>query len=198
MKDFLNALASPEPVPGGGSVSALCGALAAALAQMVASLTVGRKKYADVSPEMSAIIGRVEPLRIKLTELIDLDAQAYAGVMAAYRLPKETEGERYVRDESIREATRHAAEVPMTVARTVAQLLPDITRVAEAGNRNAITDACVAAMCAHTAIRGALLNVQVNLPSVGDPEFVAEYQEETACLLSLSASAEHNVLSKFV
>lgn len=191
---FLNTTASSEPVPGGGSVSALCGALAAALTQMVARLTVGRKKYAEYEEEMQAIVERVEPLRQSLIGLVDLDSEAYADVMKAYKMPKDTDEDRRLRDEAIEAATKHAAEVPLNVARTVSVILPDIARVAANGNRNAITDACVAAMCAHTAMRGALLNVQINLSGIRDQAFVALCRAESERLLAMSGSLEHDTL----
>lgn len=194
ISQFLDTTASSEPVPGGGSVSALCGALAAALTQMVARLTAGRKKYAEYDGEMQQIIERVEPLRQSLAGLVDLDSEAYASVMQAFRMPKETEAEKVARAEAIEAATKHAAEVPLNVARTISVFLPDIAAVAAHGNRNAVTDACVAAMCAHTAMRGALLNVQINLGGIKDQAFVALCRAESERLLAMSASLERDTL----
>lgn len=191
---FLDTAASAEPVPGGGSVSALCGALAAALTRMVAHLTVGRKKYAAHEADMMQIIDRAGLLQAELTGLIDLDAEAYADVMNAYRMPKATETEQILRAEAVERATRHAAEVPLTVARTVARILPDIARVGADGNRNAVTDACVAAMCASAAIRGALLNVRVNIASLSDEMFVTGCRAEADRLSAMALDVERDLL----
>ena len=178
IKEFINKVISNDPVPGGGSVSALNGALAAALSAMVANLTVGRKKYAEVNDLMQELSARFEKLSQKLIEDVDRDSDAYNRVFAAFKLPKETDEEKQARREAIQRETKYAAQVPMEVARAVYEVLPQIDAVAQKGNNNAVTDACVSMMCARTAILGALLNVRINLTSIKDEAFVNAMRDE--------------------
>ena len=178
LKDFISKVISNDPVPGGGSVSALNGALAAALSAMVANLTVGRKKYAEVNDLMQELSTRFEKLSQKLIEDVDRDSDAYNRVFAAFKLPKETDEEKQLRSEAIQKETKYAAQVPMEVARAVYEVLPQIDAIAQKGNSNAVTDACVSMMCARTAILGALLNVRINLTSIKDEAFVNAMREE--------------------
>lgn len=178
IKDFISKVISNDPVPGGGSVSALNGALAAALSAMVANLTVGRKKYAEVNDLMQELSSRFEKLSQKLIEDVDRDSDAYNRVFAAFKLPKETDEEKQFRSEAIQQETKYAAQVPMEVARAVYEVLPQIDAIAQKGNSNAVTDVCVSMMCARTAILGALLNVRINLTSIKDEAFVNAMREE--------------------
>ena len=178
IKDFISKVISNDPVPGGGSVSALNGALAAALSAMVANLTVGRKKYAEVNDLMQELSSRFEKLSQKLIEDVDRDSDAYNRVFAAFKLPKETDEEKQFRSEAIQQETKYAAQVPMEVARAVYEVLPQIDAIAQKGNSNAVTDACVSMMCARTAILGALLNARINLTSIKDEAFVNAMREE--------------------
>ena len=178
IKEFINKVISNDPVPGGGSVSALNGALAGALAAMVANLTIGRKKYAEVNDIMVELASRFEKLSSRLIEDVDRDSDAYNRVFAAFKMPKDTDEEKQVRSEAIQRETKYAAQVPMEVARAVYEVLPMIDTVAQKGNSNAVTDACVSMMCARTAILGALLNVRINLTSIKDEAFVNAMREE--------------------
>ena len=134
IKDFISKVISNDPVPGGGSVSALNGALAAALSAMVANLTVGRKKYVEVNDLMQELSTRFEKLSHKLIEDVDRDSDAYNRVFAAFKLPKETEEEKQIRSEAIQQETKYAAQVPMEVARAVYEVLPQIDAIAQKGN----------------------------------------------------------------
>ena len=131
IKDFISKVISNDPVPGGGSVSALNGALAAALSAMVANLTVGRKKYVEVNDLMQELSARFEKLSQKLIEDVDRDSDAYNRVFAAFKLPKETDEEKQVRSEAIQRETKYAAQVPMEVARAVYEVLPQIDAIAQ-------------------------------------------------------------------
>lgn len=117
LKAFIDKVISNDPVPGGGSVSALNGALAASLAAMVANLTVGRKKYVEVNDLMQELAGRLEKTAGRLLADVDRDSDAYNRVFAAFKLPKETDEEKAARSEAIQRETKYAAEVPMEVAR---------------------------------------------------------------------------------
>ncbi len=195
IKDFLARTAGNDPVPGGGSISALNGALAAALAQMVAGLTIGRKKYADREEEMKALATHFEQVLGELVADIDNDADAYNRVFAAFKMPKESDEEKALRTATIQQETKHAAEVPMGVARKVCASLGQLVTVAEKGNQNAVTDACVAAMCARTAVLGALMNVRINLTSITDEAYVARMEAEAKELERQVLETEQTVMN---
>ena len=192
---FLNAVASSDPTPGGGSVAALAGALAAALATMVARTTIGKKKYADVEMQMQSAVAGGEQLRQTLTRLIDEDAEAFTSVMDAYRLPKESEG----RAEAIQGATLYAAEVPLRTAERVLDTLAQLHIVAEMGNVNAATDAAAGAHLALAAVEAAALNVMINIKGLEDDEAVSmrkrieEVREEAGTLV---AAVIHTVMER--
>lgn len=178
VKGLLDVTAGKDPVPGGGSISALSGSIAAALTEMVAGLTIGKKKYAEVEEQMKQLAERVQQIRQQLILDVDRDSEAYNVVFAAFQMPKETDEEKAARSAQIQEATKIAANVPMEVARRVYSLLSDIEEVVSNGNQNAVTDGCVAMMSARNAIIGALFNVRINLTSIKDEQFVADMTAE--------------------
>ena len=178
VKGLLDVTAGKDPVPGGGSISALSGSIAAALTEMVAGLTIGRKKYAEVEKQMKQLVERVHEIRQQLILDVDRDSEAYNVVFAAFQMPKETDEQKAARSAQIQEATKIAANVPMEVARRVYSLLSDIEEVVSNGNQNAVTDGCVAMMSARNAIIGALFNVRINLTSIKDEQFVADMTAE--------------------
>ncbi|KGN76491.1 methenyltetrahydrofolate cyclohydrolase [Porphyromonas macacae] len=192
---FLAETAGQEPVPGGGSISALNGSIAAALAEMVANLTIGKKKYVEVEEEMKRIAQEADAIRKELVLDIDRDSDAYNRVFAAFKLPKETDEEKAYRSEQIQENTKFAANVPMEVAKRTYALLPLIEAVVERGNQNAITDGCVAMMCARTAIIGALLNVRINLTSIKDQNFVEALRKEADRIEADAIEREEKILA---
>ena len=165
---FIASVASSNPVPGGGSVAAHAGALAAALAQMVAGLTVGKKKYAAVDAEMKQAALRAAAVGNDLAALVKRDAEAYAMVSEAYKLPKEPADAAAKRAESVASALVKAAEVPLETARAAVKVAELAALVAEKGNSNAVTDAGVAALLAHAAAQGAAYNVRVNVQAMDD------------------------------
>ncbi len=178
VKGLLDVTAGKDPVPGGGSISALSGAISAALTEMVAGLTIGKKKYAEVEEQMKQLVERVQKIRQQLVLDVDRDSEAYNVVFAAFQMPKDTEEEKAARSAQIQEATKIAANVPMEVARRVYSLLSDIEEVVANGNQNAVTDGCVAMMSARNAIIGALFNVRINLTSIKDEQYVADMTAE--------------------
>lgn len=196
VKEFLNKVAGSDPVPGGGSIAALNGAIASALAAMVANLTIGKKGY-EPHEELMRYISEVA-MRQKDTFVadIDRDSEAYDGVFACFKMPKATDEEKAARSAAIQEATKHAALVPMQVARNAYELMPIIADVARLGNRNAVTDACVAMMSARSAVLGALMNVRINLGSLKDKEFVAKLQAEADELERLACAQEKELLDE--
>ena len=196
VKDFLNKVAGSDPVPGGGSIAALNGALASALAAMVANLTIGKKKYTEVQEDMQAIAQEAERLMGDFTADIDRDSDAYDRVFACFKMPKETDEEKAARSAAIQEATKYAAQVPLEVARRACSLMPRMAEVALKGNQNAVTDACVAMMSARNAVLAAVLNVRINLSSLKDAELAARLQAEADGLEQQACQQEQALLNK--
>lgn len=192
---FIDELASDSPAPGGGSVSALNGAIAAALTSMVGNLTIGKKKYADVEEEMREIVSRVSEIQKELLEAVDKDSDAFNVVFAAFKWPKETEEEKEARSAEIQRGTKIAADVPMRVAEKAAELMPLIEKVIMKGNQNSITDACCAMMACRYAVIGALLNVRINLGSIKDETFVKEHADRAAELEKKVNKTEQKILA---
>lgn len=178
INEFLNKVAGNDPVPGGGSIAALNGALASALATMVGRLTIGKKGYESTEELMQQIVEQMVALQQDFVHLIDKDSEAYNSVFACFKMPKATDEEKAARSAAIQLATKNAALIPMEVARKAYAMMPYIADVANLGNRNAVTDACVAMMAARSAVLGALLNVRINLGSLKDKEFVGQLQQE--------------------
>ena len=181
--EFLAAIASSDPVPGGGSVSAYAGALASALVRMVAGLTIGRKKYASVEPEMTIVASNADALAESLSQLVERDADAYAKVSAAYKLPKEPDSAMAQRSSAITESLLFAAEVPLETARLCAQAAELAVSVAAKGNSNAVTDAGVAALLASAGCRGAAFNVRINVASLEDRSAGKHLEDEARSLV---------------
>ena len=194
IKGFLAETAGSAPVPGGGSISALNGAIAAALTEMVSNLTIGKKKYVDVENEMQETAAKMTVVRDKLIQDIDRDSEAYDRVFAAFKLPKETEEEKAKRSEVIQEATKEAAMIPMSVAKEITSIMASISEVAHKGNQNAVTDACVAMMAARTGVLGALLNVRINLSSIKETAFVEQMASEAETLEKQAIATEKELL----
>lgn len=196
VKDFLDKVAGSDPVPGGGSIAALNGAIASALAAMVANLTLGKKGY-ELHEEL---MGHIAKLALQQKETfvkdIDRDSEAYDAVFACFKMPKAMDEEKAARSAAIQEATKFAALVPMQVARNAYELMPLIMDVARLGNRNAVTDACVAMMSARSSVLGALMNVRINLGSLKDKEFVAKLSNEVDELERLACAKEKELLDE--
>ena len=192
---FLEKTASGTPVPGGGSVSALSAALGAGLAEMVANLTIAKKGYEAVENEMKKTAETLKNLREKLVTEVDKDSNAYTDVLAAFKLPKDTEEEKEQRAEAIQDAMKNAARVPLGVAYDSLQVMDLAEKVIRNGNRNAASDGAVGTMMARTAVMGALFNVKINLASVKDQAFVEEMTREVNKLESRVHEREAEILS---
>ena len=180
---FVASVASADPVPGGGSVAAHAGALAAALAQMVAGLSIGKKKYATVEAEMKSAALQAVTLGNKLAALVKRDAEAYSKVSGAYKLAKEPADAARLRAETVTSALLEAAEVPLETARCCVEVARLATVVAEKGNSNAVTDAGVAALLAEAGCRGAAYNVRVNVQALDEKAKGTELEREAADLV---------------
>jgi formiminotetrahydrofolate cyclodeaminase len=179
----VGSVASPSPTPGGGSVAAHAGALAAALAQMVAGLTMGKKKYATVDTEMRELAVRAAGLGNTLAALVARDGSAYAVVAAAYKLPAEGDAQAAEKARTVDDALMHAADVPLETARACAEVAELALAVAERGNTNAATDAGVAALLAEAGCVGASYNVRVNVVALGDRSRGATLAAEAKALV---------------
>lgn len=185
VREFVDLTSTDAPVPGGGSVAALCGALAAALTAMVANLTFGKKGYEAVASEMSTLAAEAQALQAEFLRAVDDDARAFDAVMVTNRLPKGTHDEQARREEAVQAATKRATEVPLGVMRLCERALPLVERVAEKGNKNSISDAGVAALVLGAAVGGAWLNVLINLPGLKDESFAADAKTRAGTLKGL-------------
>ena len=194
MNEFLDELASSSPAPGGGSVSALCGSLGAALNSMVCNLTIDKKGYEEVNEDMKTILEQSEVLRKRLQQLIEEDAEAFNKVMSAFKLPKETEEQKKLRKDAIQVAFKGAAQVPLTVANLCLKVLQLSKQTATKGNKNSITDAAVAALIARAGLQGAALNVRINLGSIKDEKFNSRLLDKLDALDKQSLAMTKEVL----
>jgi glutamate formiminotransferase/formiminotetrahydrofolate cyclodeaminase len=165
---FLDQVAAATATPGGGSAAAYAGALGAALAEMVAGLTIGKSKYREAEPEMMAIRVEAHKLRVDLVQCVEDDASAFEAVMGALRLPKDTESQREARTAAIQIATLNAARVPLHTAASVVQVLELAAKCAGDGNLNAISDSLSAGALARAALTAAGYNVRINLQTLED------------------------------
>lgn len=174
INEFLEKTAGNEPVPGGGSISALNGAIASALTEMLANLTIGKKKYQEVEESMKKTVLEMAVNRSRFMNDVDRDADSYNQVIEASKLPKDTDEQKAMRRDKIQDATKMAALVPMEVAQRAFSIMDSIAKTVYNGNRNALTDGCIAMMACRTAVLGALLNVRINLSAINDGAFVKE------------------------
>ena len=194
VEELAAVTASDAPAPGGGSVSALAGSLGAALAEMVANLTVGKAKYAEVEDEMKELSAKGAEIRKELIAGIQKDTESFTLYMNALGMPKDTDEQKAARREAMQNGLKEAAKVPLEVAETAAKIFPIAEAVVKHGNTNAVTDGLVASMMARTAVIGALFNVKINLGSIKDEAFVAEMAAKVEALEKLAITSEQAIL----
>lgn len=173
LKQFAEVVASEKAVPGGGSVSALAGALAASLAAMVAGLTLKKEQFAGVAAQMKTLESSARELQGRLLAAVDRDADSYRRVLSAFRLPKGADEEKKARTRAIQDAFKEAAQVPLEVAGLAVQVMDLAAQATRQGNPDLITDAGVGLLLARSAALGALMNVRINLGSLKDEAVVA-------------------------
>ena len=194
LTDYLHRLASSEPTPGGGSVAALCGALAAALGAMVCRLTFGKPRYAEVEAELQQVTAYLDQYRAELAVLVSEDAKAYDGLSAAYKVPKDDPG----REAAIQEALVLATETPLRIAELAAQVLDQVPVVVAKGSKVAVSDAGMAALLGAAALRSAALNVLINVQATKDPDRAAAAKARLDAALSGRVEASEALYAEVV
>lgn len=195
VNEFLEELGSGSPAPGGGSISALAGALGGALTAMVCRLTIGNSQYAQVQSEIEGILLKADQVRVELAQCVDEDTAAFNKVMAAYKLPKATDVEKASRSKAIQQAILTATELPLGVAASCLQVLSLAVRVLAIGNSNAASDAAVAGLMAHAGLHGALYNVKINLGSIKDLNIQKDIQEKVADIVAKDECLHRELLA---
>jgi methenyltetrahydrofolate cyclohydrolase len=193
--ELTTRLASRDPIPGGGSAAAIAGAMGAALVGMVAELTIGRPGAEAHDAELRTIRDAAAELRVELLDLAQTDAEAYDAVVRARRMPKATDVERAARRAALDEAMLAAADTPMRTAARAAEVPPLAARMAAIGNPNAVSDAGVAAQLGSAAVRGAALNVRINLPYLAaDAPLRVRAATELPALEERAIGVEHEAI----
>ena len=193
--EFLAALASSAPAPGGGGGAAMAGALAASLASMVANLASGKEKSPQQEPEVKELLDEAEEVRQTLLTLVEDDAAVFNSFMACYKLPKATEEEKAARTAAIRNAAKEAAEVPLAIARASYRALMLAERLVCIGNPGVITDGACSALLARAALRCAEYNVRINLGLTKDEEYNRQVKAELNNLLKTAEELEEQALA---
>lgn len=182
-ENFVEVLASKAPVPGGGGASALVGAIGTALGNMVGSLTVGKKKYADVEAEMLALKAKSDALQAELLALVEKDAEVFAPLAAAYGMPRETEAEKAEKARVMAIVLKDACAVPMDIMRRCCEAIDVVAEFAAKGSALAVSDAGCAAVCCKAALFGASLNVFINTKSMTDRDYAETINAEANTML---------------
>jgi len=168
LNDYLALVASKSPTPGGGSVSAVAAANAAAMVSMVANLTLKKKGYEAVQPQVEEILEGATQAIEKLKDLTSQDMQVFENLMTAWRLPSENDDQKEIRTEALEKAAQEASAVPLEICQVCLKILKLADDLAPIGNKNAISDVGVGAYLAEASLKAAMLNVDINLPSIKD------------------------------
>lgn len=182
-KSFISVLASKAPVPGGGGAAALGGAIGMALSNMVGNLTVGKKKYADVEPEVKALIAQGDAVIEQLQLLVDKDAEVFEPLSKAYGLPKNTPEEASLKASTIENCSKTACSVPMEIMRKAYEGIKIHARMGQIGTLIAISDVGCGVVFLKSALIAGSLNVVINLNTIKDPVFLADTRKEMNTLL---------------
>ncbi len=196
LKKYLDEAASGASTPGGGSVAALAGALGAALTSMVCNFTVGKKKYKDVEAEVAEILSEADELRGKLLELMVEDTQVYGQVSTAYKMPKDTTEQKEARTEAIQNALKAAMGAPLKAAVCCYRILKLNEPLLEKGNKNLISDVGVAVLLAESAMRSAIMNVEINLSYIKDEKLCQETREKLRPLMAEATELRTKIYEK--
>ncbi len=176
--EFVNVLASKEPVPGGGGASALAGAIGIALGSMVGSLTLGKKKYADVEEDIRTLMAKADEIRARMIRLIDRDAEVFEPLAKAYGMPKETPEEQAEKARVMEIVLKDACDVPLEIMRAACDAIEAIAEFAAKGSKLAISDAGCAASVCRASLESAALNVFINTKAMADRERAERINKE--------------------
>jgi len=196
LKDFLKDVASRTPAPGGGSVAALSGALSAAILSMVANYTLGKEKFKSVEPQVKRILIELEEHLRNFAELIQEDIEAYGKFSGASRMPKKTVEEQRRRAESMEQALREAAEVPLRAVLSCFKVIQIAEDLLSIGNPNLISDVGVGVIMAQAALESAALNVEINLKYIRNTAFKNKKREKLAGILPQGIRAKREILEE--
>lgn len=194
LSDFTNETSSESPAPGGGSISAYCGAMGVALGTMVANLSAHKRGWEEKWEEFSEWAEKGIAYQNELLWLVDEDTASFNKIMEAIRLPKDSDEEKKQRNQAIQDATKYAIETPFRVMKVSFESMQVMKAMAEIGNPNSVTDAGVGALCARTAIRGAFLNVKINCSDCEDKKFVNSILEKGQDLIDKSLKLENEIM----
>ena len=196
IQEFLDVLSSKEPVPGGGGASALAGALGNALGQMVANLTIGKKKYALVEDEIKELAERMKGIQGQFTQLADQDAKVFAPLAKCYSLPSDTEEEKAYKAEVMEARLLDASLVPMEIMEKAAEMLEIMDILADKGSRMAVSDVGVGVQFIRTALLGAVMNVYINTKSMKNRGKAEEMNEKAERLIREGTEAADRIYQK--
>jgi formiminotetrahydrofolate cyclodeaminase len=183
LREFNEVLGSKAPAPGGGSVAALSGSLGAELVSMVCNLTIGRQGHESFTVELTAALAKARALADSLLQRVDLDTQAFNEVMAAFKLPKQTEAEQSARRDAVQQGYKKAIHSPLAIAHECVDVLKLAAGLVGKTNPNALSDLGVAAQQAYAGLEGAIMNVKINIPSIKEEGFVKSTRDDIAALL---------------
>ena len=193
IEEFSRVLGSNSPAPGGGSVAALSGVLGADLVSMVCRLSIGKKGYESFHDELEETLEKAQSLSRSLLKRIDLDTEAFNGVMAAFKMAKETEEDKKSRKEAIQKAFKDAVQSPLGIASECLDVLRLAEKLLGKSNSNALSDLGVASQQAYAGLEGAIMNVNINIPSIKDGDFVTGTSSEISALLEDGSRAKNNI-----
>ena len=196
VQEFAMQTASNEPVPGGGSISALAGSLAAALTEMVAGLTIGKKKYAEVEEEMQEYLERLKTMQQEFLHLSDRDAEVFAPLAECYRLSSATPEEKEHKETVMEEKLLDASMVPVEIMEKALELLEILDVLADKGSRMAVSDVGVAVQFTRTALLGAVMNVYINTKSMKNREKAEEINQNAKRMIKIGTSQADEIYEK--
>lgn len=198
VENFVNEVDSKSPAPGGGSVSALASSLGFGLTRMVGHLSSGKKKFRaldqEIQDKFNAIIEEFLSMKTEMIELIDKDTDAFNLIMAAFKLPKETDDEKSLRGQKIEEGTLEAIKVPFRVAELSLKGLKHLDFVLQYGNKNTLSDLGVSALMLQAGLEGAILNVKINIPGISNKETREYYISNSESILNEGSTLRNEVL----
>ncbi len=198
IEEFLGELSSKAPVPGGGGASAIGGAIGNGLGQMVANLTIGKKKYAEYEEELKELLERMKELQKGFTDLADRDGEVFAPLAAAYRLPYETDLEKQYKDQVMEASLLAASLIPMQIMETCMEMLAILSALAEKGSRMAISDVGVGVQFIRASLTGAAMNVFINTGSMKNRDEAERLNERAQLMIDRGTEAADEIYDKIL